>query len=587
MGTAADDPQQLTSGPGDDAPAPASAPSAPAAAAPAPAANPTIVHPARRGGLAGIVDEFRDAIAGTEAPGQVYKDTEGNAYIKHPQLSHGQQWVKIAAEALHGAAAGAAVGQGPGGKMRAGLAGFEAQQKDKENLAKHDKDMSEEVRAQNLDHFNAVKLKHDTAAAEFDLARRKVQATQSDVTFSQGQLDREKQLGSADLGMYKDEADLANVAKLHPDFWKDVHDNNIVHVPEYDQDGNRKGIHVFLRTPGVGSQLAPLGTPIKVYVPGKTPNDPPTLVDQVPTIPMTHDQVDAYNNAAIAKQQQWSKDQSDRKLKDAEAAAKQSEVPRNTAEANRANAEAGKATAEKNKIEMEEQQSNDQLTDDVLDGNIIPERLAPLLAKKDGMQFLEALTARAKVRGVTIDTSKLQSYAKTYLDYTQGKTAGVLRNLNTAMQHMDELSKMNTVTSRIPTTKDYNAYQGKVTNASAEIANALAKPGTSATKDEIAKVEHVLTPTFNRGVAIAGQVQSMIDNYKSVRNQWLQAAPSEAYEAKMPDLSPEAQDIVRKFDPQDANVWWGVPVLDKPGGSVIGYSKDSGKTMVPRQGRTQ
>src|SRR5208283_3222470 len=60
---------------------------APAAAAPAaqpagqptaqPTAPPTIVKPVRRGGLAGIVDEMRDAIAGP-APGQVHVDAQGN-----------------------------------------------------------------------------------------------------------------------------------------------------------------------------------------------------------------------------------------------------------------------------------------------------------------------------------------------------------------------------------------------------------------------------------------------------------------------------------------------------------------------------
>lgn len=322
-----------------------SAPSAPPVAGPT--AAPTVVKPVRRGGLAGIIDEFRDAIAGTEGPGHVYTDSEGNQYIQHPQMSHKGQWLKIAGEAIRGAAAGMAAGPGPGGKARALEAGVESGDKIRAQQQEQEQQLSQGVRQANIDRMNSIKLKHETSAAEFDLQRRQVKATDDDIQFSQQQMDRERSLGSSDLGIYKDEADLARVKEVHPEFWKDIYKNNVVAVPELNQKGERVGIHLFLRAPGVGSQLVPPGTPIKVFAPGKTPTDPPTLTDKIPTVPQTQDQVDAANNAAQKQYQQWFKDKADRESEKAKTELIGAETGKNKAEAakDRAEAEATKAKA--------------------------------------------------------------------------------------------------------------------------------------------------------------------------------------------------------------------------------------------------
>jgi hypothetical protein len=579
-----DDPSTITSG-GDQPQPPQPSPTQPTqpatpttpTTAVQPADNVTPVRPVRRGGLAGIVDEFRDAVAGTHTS-ELYHDDEGNAYVRHPTMTHGQQWLKIAAEALRGAGAGMAVGQGPGGKERALAAGVGEADKMAQQQRQNEKDLSEEAKQQNLEKFNAIKLKHDVAAQEFNLQRLKTVATQQDVEFSQHQIDREKQLGSADLGIYKDEADLARVKEANPDFWKHVYDNNVIAVPELNEKGQRQGIHLFLRTPGVGSQLVEQGTAIKVFTPPSKPGEKPTLRDVVPTVPMTHDAVDAYNNAAISQYQNWIG-------KEGEAAYKQSEVTKNEAEAGKAKAEAAKANAETKKLQSEisDPQTSDALTNDIINGNIVPERIGFLLGKKDGQAFLENVARKAAATGQPFDLSRLQSYPKLYLDYTSGKTSQVLKNLNTAMQHVNELVSLNTLGARIPGTKASSEFKSKLVNVSAEIANALAKPGTTATKDEINKVQNALTPITFRDAAIKKQIESMIDQYKTLRNSWQQGAPSAAYEAKMPDISPEAKEVIRKHAPDQADQWWGQPVTEngKPDGKVLGYSKDGGKTMTP------
>lgn len=560
---------------GQTPPAPATAdPNAPPNAPVGPQPEPTLLHPVHRGGLAGIVDEFRDAVAG-KTGSEIATDDQGNKYIRHPQLSHGQQWIRIAADAIRGAAAGGAVAQGPGGPWRGAQAGIESADKVKGQERQKNQDMSEEVKQSNLEHFNAIKLKHDAAAQEFQLQRLRVNATHEDIDFAQKQIDREKTLGSADLGIYKDEADLARVQTANPDFWKDVYKNNIIAVPELGEKGERLGVHVFLRTPGVGSQPVDPGTPIKVFTPGKNPTDPPTLTEQIPTVPMTHDMVDAYNNAAITKYQKWHADDAEEKLKlaqgkeaGARASVAPSEIRKNDAEAERARSEAAASGP-----------SDPALVNGIGHGQIAPERIGYLLGKKEGQKLLGDVHAAFP----ELDTSKLESYPRLYADFTSGKTAQTLQNLNTAFKTINDLTSLNTYSSRLPTGKARTAWDSKLTSAAAEIANGLSKPGATATKEEIARVHKSLDTNFSRQSAIDTQIGSLIEQYGSMRDKWVSGAPSSTYEAKMPDVGARTKEIIYKHDPDQAGKWFGVPYYDKPGGRLIGFSRDGGKTLEPAQ----
>src|SRR5208283_5210286 len=325
----ADDPIQseMQSAPPPGTPAAAAPPAAapvtgtpPAAAAPAaqpagqptaqPTAPPTIVKPVRRGGLAGIVDEMRDAIAGP-APGQVHVDAQGNQYIEHAD-STGSKWLRIAGTAARGAAAGAAAGRGRGHLGAAAAAGVQAGDQVANKRQQMAKDQNEEVKNAQLEKFNAIKQKHDLVVQQFDLAQRKLKGTEEDVNWSQQQVDREKALGSVDLGVHSDPGKFADEMKRqHPEFWKDAYsgDNPLVPIDELAADGTHLGTHMFLRTPGLSNQLIdPDKAFIKVLVPGKTAQDRPTLVDQKVTIPLTMGAQDTYNNAAQLKLHKWDTD---------------------------------------------------------------------------------------------------------------------------------------------------------------------------------------------------------------------------------------------------------------------------------------
>jgi hypothetical protein len=546
--------QQPTAAPAQEQPA--------AAAVPMP---PNLVKPAKRGGLAGVMDEIADSLAGTQGPGKVFTDKEGNEYIEHPALSRKGQWLKIAAEAIHGAAAGAAAKPGPGQLGRAASAGVNAGDEMEEKEHARDAEQTQEVRQANQDHFNQIKLKHDMAAKEFELARLKVTATQGDIQFAQGQEDRMAKLvsdGKAfDLGTYKDEADLARVKEQNPNFWKDVYKNDITAVPMIGEDGKRNGIHLFQTTPGVGNDPEE-GLTFHVFQPPTKPGDKPTMKVQTASVPMTPNQAHAYDLAAYGQMQKWQTDQTEQELKG-------SEITEHKAAAEKDRAEAAKA-----RQEAALDAPDNALVQDVVKGHIIPERLGYMLGKKEGQQFLHAVA----VADPNIDTAKLQAYPKMYSDYASGKRSQQLSNVNTAFQHIEDLRNLNKSSSRIPGTDAAHAFESKLVNVSAEVANGLAKPGATATKEEIAQVKRSLSPFLNRDSAITTQIHSLIEQYKTIRNVWNEGAPSAVYEGKMPDLSPEAQRVVRKYAPEDANRWWGHPVYQ--GDKVIGYSKD-GKTMTP------
>lgn len=522
---------------------------------------PNVVKPAKRGGLAGVVDEIADTVAGTTGPGKVYKDAQGNEYIEHPTLSRKGQWLKIASEALHGAAAGAAQMQGPGAAGRGLAAGVNAGDKMAADQRQQDQQQSQEVRQANEDTFNGVMRKHELAAKEFELQRMKIAAGENDVKYAQDQIDREGKLGSADLGTVANEADLADKMSKQEGFWKNVHKNDIVAIPELGPKGERLGLHVFQRTPGIGNQMVDPGTPIRVWDVGKH-----DTVEQVPTVPMTHNQVDAYNNTADNQKRQWHIDQN-------EAAFKEQQTQTSEAEE-----EAHRATARKTNAETAgEGPSNPALIDAIGKGSIAPESLSRMLGGKQG----EKLLADVAAAHPDLDTSRLASYPKTYADFTSGKTALQRQNMDNAFKAVDDLTKLNTYSSRLPVGPARTAWDNRLNAASQEIANGLAKPGTGARESDVKGVHTALSPIFSRQAAIDKQIDSLMDAYGSMRTRWQEAAPSPAYEARMPDVGPQTKAIIYRHDPVQAEQWFGKPAFATAPGKPRVMSFDGGKTWQP------
>jgi hypothetical protein len=177
-------------------------------------------------------------------------------------------------------------------------------------------------------------------------------------------------------------------------------------------------------------------------------------------------------------------------------------------------------------------------------GQIPLDRMGYLLSKNPGL-----------IQGVlqvdpSFDGSKAAAYPGVYKEFTSSKpgtAGGALNAGGAALQHMNELSQMNTAESHIPGTADYNAYMNKADTVASELARFY---GTD-TVSGIGSIKKTLTATLpgQRQAAIETQAKSMGDKLDSYQQTWQNAAPSKAYEAPMPGLSAKAIAARAALDP--------------------------------------
>lgn len=508
--------------------------------------SPAVLTPVRRGGLAGIVDEFRDAVAG-KTSSQVYIDPNtGEKYIQHPDKTGAQQWARIGELALRGAAQGLANGKGAGNGGRALLAGVQDEQQQAQQQAaaqnqEADADYNRQRQAK-LDTINSQLLQTKLAANQFALTRMGVQAHDQDIQWSQQQEDRQKQMGSALVGDYESPDQFFAMTKTNPDYWKDhVKDNSLAVIPRYDADGKPSGISVWKELPGAGNQMAPKGSTFRVFVPPAKPGDQPSYKEVTPSGDVTMGQLNVYNQAAQTQYQDWQKADVDARDKEAQIAERKANIAKAPSEIAR-----NQASAARDRAETEQAQHNDEtggtaLVDDIGSGRIPISRLTRVLGKNP--QLLDQVAA--KYPG--FDASKVEAYTRTYDDFTSGKTSVALNAGGTALKHLSELSELNTVGSHVPHTPAWTRYQNKANTVATELAKFYGSetvPGIDAIKD-------TLTSTLpgNRNAAITSQAKSMGDKLDSYEQQWHNAAPSAAYRAPMPGIDAAAKAARAELDP--------------------------------------
>lgn len=384
-----------------------------------------VLIPQKRGGLAGIVDDFRNAIAGTQGRGVYIDPNTGEKFVQHPTLTGKQQWLKVAGEALVGGTAGLAAGKGAGNGGKAAFAGVQAQQAliDK-NRSQQDTEAEQDYsrqKAARLAKANNQLLQTQIASNEFALKRQGVKAGQDDIKFSNDQEDREKQLGSSDLGTYPDHFSLADVKKVRPEFWKDHYqDDNVVAVPSFDQNGERNGVHLYLRQPGIGDTPVGQGTKAYRFVPPSKPGEVPSLQQFTPAGTHTQREVDTYNAAAFAQQQNWQKEQQEAQLKS-------SETNKNKAETANAYSEASEHKAQTEALNQATGPAALQsISQGLVEGTMDPSQLSK--KSKD----YDAKLAAANAYSIQT-TGKPFDIAKASADYkfaTQKSTTDTLNFLN-------------------------------------------------------------------------------------------------------------------------------------------------------------
>lgn len=518
-----------------------------------PATVPVAVTSLKRGGLLGVIDSIGDALVGKTRP-ELGKDPDGNMYVKQHTLTHGEQWARIAGEAMVGAAAGLAAGKGAGNKGKAALAGIQAGQKigqEDRNRVNEEEDQQQKIM---LDNANNQMLRMKMAEETWRATRLKVEATQHDMDFAQKQEEQLTKSGATLLGTAAHPGDISDLQKINPDLAKDlVQNHSLEFVPHYDAQGNPAGFKVYKTPEGYRSTMLPKGAEFPTFNEVSGKYDWHQASD-----PISQGELDDYWTAAGAKAAKFKSDQAETALKQqqketsaAEATKVPSEIQKNQAAATESNAKAteapsaiakNQAEADKQRMEAGEGPEGEALVDLIGKGQAPIKNLAYLASRNP------ALLAKVAAKYPDFDGGKIDSYVRAYQDFTSGKTAIALNAGATALGHMKELKALNTTLSHIPGTPAWNAYQNKVDTLATE----LAKFYGDATIPAIQHIKDTLGANLpgGRNAAIKTQAQSMSDKFNSYEQQWKNAAPSAAYEAQMPQMSEDAKEARAELDPK-------------------------------------
>lgn len=409
--------------------------STPAAAPPPP--QPVVVTSQKAPGIMGVVDSIADALVGKTKP-EIGTDNQGNQYIKQQSLTRGQQWVRIGAGVVGGAAKGFAAGKGrnPGA---AAAAGFEQGQQQ----AKDQAQQTPELQKQMLANANYQKLRMDTAEQSWHLAALQHEASQHDVTFAQGQEDRLMKVdGATLLGTAANPNDIDKILKAEPNVMQSMIQNHQIEIlPHYTPDGKAAGIRVFKMPDGYRKTIEPAGTVFHTF-------DSTTgqYTEHKSSEPLTAGEVDDYETAAGNAAQKFKLDQANLEQKAAETA--------------QAKANAGKATAEATKVPSEIAETKARTTQaysaaakDAVQAKQLNEAGDQQTIQNNAQQLVEGeadpsnLSKRSKSYDATLQAANAYSQQKYGKPFDVAKASGDYKYATNPKTY-DTLNYLNSLTGR-------------------------------------------------------------------------------------------------------------------------------------------
>lgn len=412
--------------------APPAAPTAPGAGATPPPApvQPVVVTSQKRGGIMGVVDSIADALAGKTKP-ELGTDAQGNQYIKQQTLSRGQQWVRIGAGLIAGAAKGWAAGKGrnPGA---AAAAGFDAGAQQAQQTAQQ----TDELQKQMLANANYQKLRMDAAEQSWHLTQLQHEATQKDIEFAQGQEDRLMKVdGATLLGTAEHPGDIGAILKADPKVMESMIKNHQIEIlPHYNPDGTAGGIRVFKMPDSYRNTIEPAGSIFYTF--DSTTGD---YVQHHSADPLTAGEIDDYNTAASNAAQKY-------KLAQATLAKTQQETTTSAATASEAPSviERNKATAAASRAAAVKDYAQAQALKEGTDAATIQSNAQQLV---EGTADPANLSKRSKTYDATLAAANAYSLAKYGKPFDLAKAAGDYKfatNTNT----YNTLNFLNSLTGR-------------------------------------------------------------------------------------------------------------------------------------------
>ena len=339
-----------------------------------PAYEPPVVLTPHQNPLMKVINSALDALTGGTQP-EMATGSDGQKYVKQVVPGRGAQWLKLGAEAIQGAAAGLAHGKGAGNIGKGAEAGVNAGIEDSQRQQQQEQNMNDEARKENLENANHQMLVMNMAEQAWRQTRLKVEATQKDVEFAQGQEDRLTKEGGQVLGVAAHPWDIGGILKVNPDVMKDMVQKQLIKtVPHYDSDGKPDGVSVIQMPNDYAQQELPAGTVFHTWDPIKN-----EYIEHHSSDPITAQQRDAYDTAAGVQAAKFKSDKTEADLKQAqidEAKFKSkpdpSEQARNYAEARKANAEADKVKSGAVNPDGTPNPRFEALAQALYDGDILP-----------------------------------------------------------------------------------------------------------------------------------------------------------------------------------------------------------------------
>jgi len=515
---------------------PQTAPAAPTA--PAPAAGPEswgskVYH--------GVLN----ALGGSSDVSLARDPATGKMVATAVKSGPGQQWKRIISGALSGFGAASQVAPGPGQMMRGAGAGVnagmqKAEDANKEKTKQANENFEAQQKAATSDAQNAL-LSHQITQLAYTLGRAQVAASEQDLAresdFIKNIADGGN--GSTDMGVFPDFASVVKAFREMPQMHDHQAQGKLVTTLHTDANGKIDGVHAALVTSD--------------WLAAKIPNDLPLhtatiedgkLVEKTFTIPAGTLTGDQYVKLVMGQ----TKDSLDQHAKDADEQRKDEDLKlkksRTTAENAESYASAGEHSAKAAQANAIASGGGDAAVDLIGRGQMDVKNMAYLLGRNP------AMADEIAKRYPGFDSSKVSAYANTYKEFTSLKNGSPGQALNagaTVLKHLRRLSQLNTKESHIPGTNDYTAYQNQLGTLVPELGRFYGNdtiPGLASYRDTLGS-----TLPGNRQKAIETQAHAMGEKFDSFVQSWRNAAPSAAYQAKMPGIDPEAIDALKTLNP--------------------------------------
>jgi hypothetical protein len=427
--------------------------------------TPPLVTSQKRGGLLGVMDDIANALTGKTTP-EIGKDADGNEYVKQDTLSRGQQWVRIGAGLLGGAAKGWAAGRGrnPGA---AAAAGFDEGERQSQQQQQQQTQVSDQVTKDNLARANMQQLQMNMAEQAWKAKRMGVEASQHDIEFNQQQVDRltkpvkDGGEGGQILGIMRNPNDIDKILALDPNVFQAlIQKGTIRNPPHYDADGKVDGNYVIKMPDNYGQGLLPPGQEFRTLdsatgEPIISHTSDYSTKQEMDTLHANYQsQLLAYNNN---KTEQDLK-KSETAEHNANATKVPSEIAKNKGEMAQAYAEAAEhnANATKTRQDLAAVDGTDPslthqtIVNGMLDGSVDITKAVGIFKDPHAR---EAYIAEAKQQDPDWTMQKYQTMLKMRQDLTSGKLGDQVQSFNAFLGHANGVS--NTVNTLRNTNSPY------------------------------------------------------------------------------------------------------------------------------------